>query len=250
MAQKKGSRGFREVIGSRLFAAYDHAVNIDESVHNVAHLNCSVFHSWKGFCFQEHIFIHLAVGRRRGLAMGEAFYEQTVKDIHGNNVDFKQFKNKVSVLWGWMIRVPCLVWFVHRSPKVVLVVNVASACGNTPQYKIFQEYYTNTTRYCATHAKQYTHHHQHKRHTHSLCARDTTYIGWSTEDGNDQEKTRTQASSNATNNNNDNNNSINGTGTAQFWTREARAGTRPHGKRITKRYRTRTMWNSCGKGHQ
>ena len=46
------------------------------------------------------------------------FYSFKEKDINGKIVDFNQFKN-----------------------KVVLIVNVASKCGNTKQYKDLQDLY-------------------------------------------------------------------------------------------------------------
>lgn len=45
-------------------------------------------------------------------------YSFKMKDIHGNDVDFKKYKN-----------------------KVLMIVNVASRCGNTKQYIELQELY-------------------------------------------------------------------------------------------------------------
>src|SRR5690606_15131697 len=50
------------------------------------------------------------------LQIGTSFYDFTMKDIDGKEVDFNQFKG-----------------------KRILVVNVASKCGYTPQYADLQE---------------------------------------------------------------------------------------------------------------
>lgn len=50
----------------------------------------------------------------------KSFYDFKVKDIDGKEIDLKQYKG-----------------------KKVLVVNVASECGYTPQYKELQELYKN-----------------------------------------------------------------------------------------------------------
>ncbi len=54
----------------------------------------------------------------RGKAMTKSIYEFVVKDINGNDVDLSTYKN-----------------------KVLLIVNVASECGYTPQYEGLQSLY-------------------------------------------------------------------------------------------------------------
>jgi len=53
-----------------------------------------------------------------GFSQNTAFYDFTVKDIDGNDFSFSQLKG-----------------------KKVMVVNVASKCGHTPQYKQLEEIY-------------------------------------------------------------------------------------------------------------
>ncbi|WP_192350012.1 glutathione peroxidase [Algoriphagus sp. Y33] len=52
----------------------------------------------------------------------KSFYEFTMKDLEGNEVDFKTFKG-----------------------KKIMVVNVASKCGYTPQYEALQKLYSENS---------------------------------------------------------------------------------------------------------
>jgi glutathione peroxidase len=63
-------------------------------------------------------FTNTACSQNRGDKMAESIYDFTVKDIDNNEVELSKYKD-----------------------KVVLIVNVASKCGFTPQYEGLQKLY-------------------------------------------------------------------------------------------------------------
>jgi glutathione peroxidase len=66
------------------------------------------------------IFISLMAIYQSGFSQSAGFYDFKVKTLEGNDFDFSSLKG-----------------------KKVMVVNTASKCGNTPQYKDLEELYEN-----------------------------------------------------------------------------------------------------------
>ena len=64
---------------------------------------------------QQHPIPHARAG---ALSTEKTIYDFTVSDIDGNDVKLDKYKG-----------------------KVLMVVNVASKCGNTPQYKVLEDMY-------------------------------------------------------------------------------------------------------------